>query len=67
MGSFLASLLFGVAPTDPATYGAVTAALAGVVRNSVPGSTLREAPSEVRSAVLVSAAANGRFTTSVPM
>lgn len=30
LSSFLASLLFGVAPTDPATYGAVTALLVGV-------------------------------------
>jgi putative ABC transport system permease protein len=30
LSSFLASLLFGVGPTDPATYGAVTAALVGV-------------------------------------
>ena len=30
LSSFLATLLFGVAPTDPVTYGMVTAALVGV-------------------------------------
>jgi ABC-type antimicrobial peptide transport system permease subunit len=30
LSSLMASLLFGVAPTDPATYGAVTAALLAV-------------------------------------